>query len=157
MRPDALLGSLLGLAATGHAAELNVYHRVLSRDAPAGEFTLRGVVSTSSSAGGPTYASTGSPADALTTLARALPASVSDAALYQLALAPAPTSLPFTLPRGLRRLIPPSPLLGDEDDPFRRRTVLNGTPPLPAVLGISLHSVKAPKHTVDFLAKMKAR
>ncbi|KAL1719439.1 hypothetical protein EV715DRAFT_290152 [Schizophyllum commune] len=70
---------------------------------------------------------------------------------------PAPTSLPFTLPCGLRRMIPPALLLGDEDDPFRRRTVLNGTPPLPAVVGISLHSVKAPKHTVDFLAKMKER
>ncbi|KAI5836020.1 hypothetical protein K523DRAFT_410945 [Schizophyllum commune Tattone D] len=69
----------------------------------------------------------------------------------------APTSLPFTLPRGLRRMIPPSLLLGDEDDPFRRRTVLNGTPPLPAVMGISLHSVKAANHTVEFLGRMKER
>ncbi|KAI5893417.1 uncharacterized protein SCHCODRAFT_02621748 [Schizophyllum commune H4-8] len=98
MRLQPLLSALLGLAATSHAAELNVYHRVLSRDAPAGEFTLRGVVSTSSSAGGPTYASTGSPADALTTLARALPASASDVALYQLALAPAGETSPERWP-----------------------------------------------------------
>ncbi|KAI5898231.1 uncharacterized protein SCHCODRAFT_02529608, partial [Schizophyllum commune H4-8] len=70
---------------------------------------------------------------------------------------PSTAALPFTLPRALRRLIPPALLLGDEDDPFRRRTVLNGTPPLPAVMGISLHSVKAPKHTVDFMARMKER
>ena len=98
MRLQALLCSLLGLAATSRAAELNVYHRVLSRDAPAGEFTLRGLVSTSSSAGGPTYASTGSPADALTALARALPASAADAALYQLALAPAGETSPERWP-----------------------------------------------------------
>ena len=54
-------------------------------------------------------------------------------------------------------MIPPSLLLGDEDDPFRRRTVLNGTPPLPAVVGISLHSVKAANHTVEFLGRMKER
>ncbi|KAL1747668.1 hypothetical protein HDZ31DRAFT_80242 [Schizophyllum fasciatum] len=91
MRFCALLPCALGLASAAQAVELSVYHRVLTRDAPAGEFTLRGTISTAGSAGGPTYVSAGPPADALTALAHALPASSPEAgaALYQLALAPA--------------------------------------------------------------------
>ncbi|KAL1740669.1 hypothetical protein HDZ31DRAFT_67715 [Schizophyllum fasciatum] len=65
----------------------------------------------------------------------------------------APTNDPDAAPTDDPDAAPPD----DAPVPFLRATVLNGTPPPPAVIGISLHAVKAPKHTLDFLDRMKER